>query len=137
MTRTPFLVLTVCSLAAAIGMGACGDGPSGPTPGTATVSLTSPATDGGMLLTLTGSGLTEPKAANPSFTVYWRLVSATELRVAVFGAITAGPLFTVDVLDVSSVGAYQGTVLQVADRSDQLRTDLSAYSLTATASAGR
>jgi hypothetical protein len=136
MTRTFFSVLTVCCLAAAIGVSACGDGPSEPTPGIATVSLTSPATDGAILLTVSGSGLTEPKPSNPSLRIYWRLVSPTEMRMAVFGAIAAGPLFTIDVLDVGSVKAYQGTVLQVADRNDQLRADLSGYSLTATSTAG-
>lgn len=116
--------------ALALVVGACGDnGVEVPVPGTLTVALTSTATDGAILLTLTGPDLPQPQRANPSFKLYWRLVSSSEMRVMVFGTLSDGPLFTLAVSDVKYTTGYKGTVLQVADRSDALRSDLSGYSL--------
>ena len=115
---------------------ACGDG-SGVTESTAngvrpvTVSLTTPASDdGAVLLSLHGGGITNPQAATSSYRVYFRLVSETEVRVAVFGNLTAGPLFTVQVPDPRQLAGYSAAVREVANRSNELRGSLAGYEAT-------
>ncbi len=118
-------------------LGSCGNDPSGPgggggggNAGTATVSLSSPnADDGAVLVTLNGSGLTNVRPPNSSYQVFWRLASANVLKVAVVGDLADGPLFTVDVPDVSNLAGYAGTVDQAASRTDALRGSLSGYSI--------
>ena len=114
----------------------CGDGTDPPQPGLATVSLTTPnSDDGAVLVRVTGQGLSSAQASSSSYLVYWRLVSETELHVAVFGSVSAGPMFTVQVSDVRQLSAYTGTVEQVADRNDALRSSLSGYGVTVSSAA--
>lgn len=117
------LTVAVLALAAA----ACGDSTSS-TPRTLTVSLASATTDGAVLLTLSGPELPAPQPANPSYRVFWRLASSGEMRVMVFGALAEGPLFTM-VVPGGRASDYAGSVLQVADRSDALRSSVSGYQI--------
>jgi len=116
----------------------CNDSVTGPVgPATATVTLTSAATDGAILLRVTGPRFeSAPAAANPGLLVYSRQVSDSELAVAVFGPIANGALFQVDIRDGRNVGRYTASIVQVADRENDLRADVSGYSV-ATTAAGR
>ena len=123
---------TVLSLAALIGGLACGsDSGTNPGPGTATVSLTTPnADDGAVLVTLTGPGVSNPQPGSSAYRLYFRVVSADELRVMVVGDLSAGVLLTLGVGAVTSIGQYSGTFVEVASRTDVLRATLTGYSLT-------
>jgi len=124
-TRTIFWTLALALVAATA---ACRDatGP-GRTPGTAVISLRSSTADGAVLVRVTGPGFATPQAIASGDVLYWRQNSATEIVVAVFGVIAAGPTFRVDVPDAGRIGEYQATVVQVADRFDAERTDLTGY----------
>jgi len=123
---------TVLSLAALIGGLACGsDSGTNPGPGTATVSLTTPnADDGAVLVTLTGPGVSNPQPGSSAYRLYFRVVSADELRVMVVGDLSAGVLLTLGVGEVTSIGQYSGTFVEVASQTDVLRATLTGYSLT-------
>ena len=133
---------TVLSLAALIGGLACGSDSgkillerrcalANPGPGTATVSLTTPnADDGAVLVTLTGPGVSNPQPGSSAYRLYFRVVSADELRVMVVGDLSAGVLLTLGVGAVTSIGQYSGTFVEVASRTDVLRATLTGYSLT-------
>ena len=122
-------------LAMLAAMPGCRDagGPEPITPGTAVVSLASAATDGAILMRVTGPGFSTPQAVSSDAVLYWRQNSESEIVVAVFGAVTNGPVFRVDVPDTRNIGRYQATVLQVADRSSTERTDLTSYGAHVTA----
>jgi hypothetical protein len=124
------LILSAGLLGAGLALVACSEsGPEIPVEGTAVVSLTSNATDGAILLRVTGPGFETPQAAGSGSVLHWRQVSESEIVVAVFGAIGNGALFRVAIPDVRKVGQYVGSVLQVADRNDDLRSELSGYRL--------
>jgi hypothetical protein len=107
---------------------ACGGGSTGPKAGTATVSLVTPnSDDGAVLLSLTGPGLANPQSANSTYRVYWRVVSASEVRTIVVGDLAAGAVLTVDVDDVGKIGQYVGTVVEAASRGDAVRGSLTGY----------
>jgi hypothetical protein len=109
----------------------CGGGSTGPKAGTATVSLVTPnADDGAVLLTLTGPGLANAQTASSSYQVYWRAVSASEVRAIVVGNLTAGALLTVSVDDVGKIGQYGGTVVDAASSADVSRASLAGYRVT-------
>ena len=110
-----------------------------PGPATATVTLTSAVTEGAILLRVTGpprvtGPLFEgaPLAARRDLLLYSRQVSESELVVAVFGSVTSGPLFQVDIPDGRLVGGYTATIVQVADPENELQ-DVSGYSVAVTA----
>jgi hypothetical protein len=65
--------------------------------------------------------------------VFWRLVSAQEIRVIVVGQIAAGPLLSLNVADVDRASAYSAVIGEVAGgASDQIRASTTGYSLTVT-----
>jgi hypothetical protein len=114
---------------ALLGVGlACGGSSTGPKAGTATVSLVTPnADDGAVLLTLTGPGLANAQSASSAYHVYWRAVSASEVRAIVVGDLTAGAVLTVNIDDVGKIGQYGGTVVEAASRSDVVRSSTAGY----------
>ena len=117
--------------ALAIGLGCGGDGSTGPQAGTAKVALVTPnSDDGAVLLTLTGPGLSNVQPTNPSYVMYVRSASASEVRVILVGNLIAGPVLTVDVDDVGKLGQYHGTVVDAASRSDAARGSTSGYGVT-------
>lgn len=121
----------VLSLAVLLGGLACGsDSGTNPGPGSAAVSLATPnADDGAILVTLTGPGVSNPQPGSSAYDVYFRVVSADELRIMVVGDLSTGVLLTVGVGAVTSIGQYSGTIVEVASRADVLRTSLTGYSL--------
>ena len=128
--RTHRLQLLVAA-AFMLGAAACRDAVQAPQPGSVVASLTTPARDdGAVLAVLTGTSFGEVIPAEPSYRVYWRLASPTEIRVVVLGNIVAGPLFSVNVPDVRQTAALHASVADVAGRGDTARTALSGYSLT-------
>jgi len=127
-TRQVFRVIAVAALAA---LPACGNESAPPTPGTAAVSLVTPNTDDGVVLvSLIGPGVRDAQAGSFAYKAYWRVVSANELRLIVVGNLAAGVVATMTVEDVSKVGQFQATVLEVASRTDVVRPSTSAYSVT-------
>jgi hypothetical protein len=133
MTRIRRISLVVAATAiGAIGL-SCGDGGGGtepPTPGIATVSLVTPNTDdGAVIVTLQGQGLGAVTSASASFAVFTRQVSSSEIRVLVAGNLSAAPLFSVAIGAINKLGSYTATVDEVANRSDQIRSSTSGYSL--------
>src|SRR5262245_47962004 len=122
------LLAPVAVVALTVLAGCSGD--STPTPGTVTVSLNSPnADDGAVLVTLTGPGIRDAVPANSAYKIYWRAVSATELRLLVVGNLSDGTLATVTVDDTRHVDQYQGTLLEAVSRTDAVRASLSGYSI--------
>lgn len=113
------------------GLTGCGDATTvnGDRPGTATVSLSSGNTsDGAISLTVRGPGLSTAAALDSSYTVFSRLVSASELKVIVLGpSVGPGPLFTLPVGAGNRPSAYTVSIEQVAMLSDSLRADIAGY----------
>ncbi|HEX9729233.1 MAG TPA: hypothetical protein VGA37_12070 [Gemmatimonadales bacterium] len=121
----PSLVAAVV-LAVLLTASACGTEPT--VGGRMLVSLETPASDDGALaVVVTGPGIAEVMPTSSSYSVYWRLASATEARVLVFGNISPGPLFALLVEDRSAV--FVGQVTEVARRDDALRDDPVDYTI--------
>jgi hypothetical protein len=98
------------------------------------VSLTTPnGDDGAVSVTLTGPGLTTLQVSSSSTLFFSRAVSDSEARVIAVGNLAAGPLFTFKVAAGHQLSAYSATVVQVATRSDSLRSNTSGYKLAITA----
>lgn len=128
-------VIGAIVVAALAGLPACGsDGTAPPTSGTAAVSFVTPsADDGALLLSITGPGIRDAQPASFNYRAYWRVVSATELRLIVVGDLAAGVVATVTVDDLSKIGQYQASVLEVASRADVARASTAGYGVTLTA----
>jgi hypothetical protein len=131
------VLVTLTALAVAAG---CSDHATAPTPqpppptGSAVVSLTTPnGDDGAVSVTLTGPGLTTLQVSSSSTLFFSRAVSDSEARVIAVGNLAAGPLFTFKVAAGHQLSAYSATVVQVATRSDSLRSNTSGYKLAITA----
>jgi hypothetical protein len=113
-----------------MGLG-CGDNAIAPKPGNAIVSFTTPdADDGVVLLALFGPGFADIQPANGSYRVYSLAASPTEVHVLVVGDLAAGALLTVNVDDPGRLAEYHGTVVEVASRSDEVRTVVPGYDVT-------
>jgi hypothetical protein len=117
----------------------CGDGdegPTGPVGGTLTVTLTTPnADDGALLLRVDGPGMTEVTSAAPS--LYSRFLETLqgddgEVTAVFVGDVSSGPLFTFRVADLAAAASYEATLLQVADRTNELRGSTEGYVLEVT-----
>jgi hypothetical protein len=85
------------------------------------------ADDAGLSFTITGTGIVGARAAASGYAVYWRLVSANELRVIVLGRLAAGPLVSIEVADLNQLTNFQSTVVEVADQRGAPREQLGAY----------
>ena len=122
--------IAAIAIVALAGLADCkGDSP--PTPGTVTVSFHSPnSDDGAATFVLTGPGIRDAQAASSTYKVYWRVVSATEVRFLVVGDLTSGVVATATIDDLTKVGQYQGSVIEVASRTDAVRPSVSGYSIT-------
>jgi hypothetical protein len=110
----------------------CGDtsGPPKPTPGTLRFDLTSPNSDGALLLHLSGpaAAAAAVTAANNAHQLYARAAPNGGVNVALFGSVGAGPLLRIQVQDVSRAAEYQVTFIEAADAGNALRTSVSGYS---------
>ncbi len=120
-------------LVAALAAAACGGDSTGTQaadPGLVTVSLVTPNTDdGAVLLSLSGTSVSDLQSASGSYRVYWRLAAPGEVRAVVVGNIAAGPIFTATVPDRRALGQVTAAVAEVASRSDVLRASVSGYQL--------
>jgi hypothetical protein len=129
----PHMRAGVSVLVASALMVACGDGTGPAGSAAATVTLSSSATDGAILLRVTGPGFDDaPEAVSQGQRLYSRQISDSELVVAEFGPIANGPLFTVRIPNGSRMGSYSVTVIQVSDPTNELRDDLSKYQVAIT-----
>ncbi len=117
-------------IAVLLAAAACSD-TSGVTPGIVTLALVTPnANDGAVTVVLTGPGITSLASARSAYSVYWRVVSPTEARAIVVGDLNAGVMATATVADVNQIDAYHVEVLEVATRSDSVRTSTTGYAIT-------
>lgn len=129
-------IFATVTLLAALGVGAaCSDYPGGgPTqPGTLTLRLTTPHDDdGAIMFELSGPPVDNATAAGASLRLFTRRVDDATIRGAVLGTLANGAVVTLEVPDVDAVAEYAVRVLEVADRQDVLRDDLTGYVLVVT-----
>ena len=127
----------VASIAMLALVATCGDGPVAPPPppvsGTVTVRLTTPhADDSAIILRLTGPNMTAVVAGNTSLVMHMR-AETNAFGAALFGNLANGSAvvrFTIP--DVSKLGQYAGTVIEVADDGNVVREVLDGYALVLT-----
>jgi len=123
----------VSAAALTLSLAACGDtsGPPVPKPGDLTLKLALPASDDrAMLVTISGpEAIGTITAAGPAYTVFGR-PSGTTAKVAVFGTLVAGPVVKFAVPDVNKADQYTAAVTEVAGSANQLRPQLTGYSVT-------
>jgi hypothetical protein len=109
----------VCALVLAAG---CSKESTGPTvvPGQLTVSVSTAGSAGAaFLVTVSGSGITNPVAGNASQRLY-QMISGNTLKAAVIGSLSSGALLKFDVPDVNRASSYNVTLLQVAGSDNAL-----------------
>lgn len=150
MIRFPkmFAVAASVALAAACTEGGTAPNPPGPPPpppgpppppptapvSSAQIALVTPnATDGAVLVTLSGPDVSTVQAADSHYVVYTRTADSGDTRVIVVGDLVAGPLFNIKLSAPHLLTAYSGTVQQVATRTDSLVGSLAGYQLTVSA----
>jgi len=122
--------IAATAIVALAGLAECKVEASPTTPGTVTVSFHSPnSDDGAALFTVTGPGIRDAQAASSTYKVYWRVVAATEVRFLVVGNLNNGVLATMTIDDLSKVGQYEGSLLEVSSRTDAVRSSMSGYSI--------
>lgn len=111
----------------------CGDSGSpfrAPVPGTLIVSLEASGTPAGAaLIVVHGKDIGVPAGLADGASIFARPMDADGGRwqVAVVGTEVSGKLFSFDVPDVNRPEAYSAELIQVADRADNLLTDLAVY----------
>ena len=97
---------------------ACGDGGSGPSSGgegVATLVLETPYTDdGGLLIAVTGAGVTS--AASTTYELTASVPGQAGVTLLLRGNIAAGAVAEITVPHRDRLGKYQVTVLQAASR---------------------
>lgn len=126
---------TLAAFAAALVIGSCADGPTGPgqpVPGTLLVTWTSPNADDGaaVLKVVLPAGLSAGTAtATHDGVELFQRRTADTLRIAVFGPLASGTLLTIDVADVRRVADIRASVVEVAREDDTLRETLGGYAL--------
>src|SRR5438309_5264654 len=102
--------IAAIAIVALAGLADCKSEASPPTPGTVTVSFHTPNTDyGAALFTVTGPGVRDAQSASSTYKVYWRVVSATEVRFLVVGNLTSGVVATVTIDDLAKVRSEEHT----------------------------
>jgi hypothetical protein len=101
-----------------------------PVPGVLTLSVTTPnADDRAILITITGpAGASSVTGGSSAYRAESRITGST-IKAAIFGNITSGAVLRFNVPDVAKASSYSASVTEVADASNSLRTDLSAYAL--------
>jgi hypothetical protein len=118
----------------AVLLAACGDSgggtPAQAAPGVLTVNLAAPvAGDRALVISLSGPGEVSDVQPAAGYVAYTGTQGAAT-RVAVMGAIAAGPLLRFAVPDMRRAGEYHAAVVDAADLQNTARTNLAAYSLT-------
>jgi hypothetical protein len=121
---------TLAGVLAVLAGFACSNEAAGPVAGTLTVTLATANADGAMLFEITGP---EISAAAPAGTAIQylatRAIGAATLRVVVVGSLGSGAILTFNVPNVNAASSYAATVIEVADRQNQLRSRLNEYTL--------
>jgi len=114
--------MLVSLAAGALILGCGGDDTTGPPepqpqPGELRVLVASGTPVGGVVLTVTGSGITSPVASGGA-RLYYDLSGGT-LNAVVTGASLSGEILRITVLDVAQVAGYQVSVHEAAGTSNQ------------------
>ncbi len=123
---------TLTCVLAVLGV-ACSNDPSGPVAGALTVTLATANQDGAMLLDISGPDIGAVTAGSAAIAyVATRVVSTTTVRIVVAGNLASGAIVTFAVPDVNGASSYTATVVEVADRQNQLRSRLNEYALSVT-----
>ena len=123
MRRTRAFRVALYSLAvSALVVGCGGDGPTGPPepqpqPGELKVAVASGTTIGGVVLTVTGPGISSP-AASGSARLYHEQ-SGGVLHAVVIGASLSGEILRFTVPDVAQVAGYQVSLQEATGTSNQ------------------
>ena len=95
-----------------------------------TLTLRGPASDdGALLLEFKGPRLGTVSPADSTSAFSSEMISDSVLRVAIIGNVSNAALLRVALTSPVNVSAYQATILEVTDRSGQLRGSLTAYSI--------
>ena len=131
MKTRHFAVTAIAIAALAAGWG-CGDGPTEPkaVPGTLLLQLTTPyADDGAIMLEIRGPDIDQLAAVNSAHLMYSLATSGSVVRVVVVGDIRSTGLLEFHVPDVRAVDDYTAQVIEVADRTNALRSRLAEYEL--------
>jgi hypothetical protein len=126
-------VLAAAFFGAALLTAACKEstGPSA-VPGQLTVSVSTSGSGGAaFLITVTGSGISNPAAVNASHQFY-SIISGSTLTAAVItqSAVSSGNLFRFSVPDVNQAASYNVSVVEVAGTDNELLSP-SAFSVSA------
>jgi len=121
---------TLAGVLAVLVGGGCSSDSSGPVAGTLTATVATANQDGAMLLDISGPNIGAVTAGSAAVQyVATRVVNATTVRIVVAGSLASGALVTFAVPDVNAASSYAATVVEVADRQNQLRSRLNEYTL--------
>ena len=94
------------------------------------VSLKGPTSDDGALLfELKGPAIGAVMPGDSAWSFTSEMIKDSVLRVAILGDLSDRTLLTVMLTERRDVSAYQATILDVTNRTGQLRNSLSAYSI--------
>ena len=105
--------------------------PPPPPPTSLTVSLVNHLLDdGAIFVELRGPTIQSAASADSTRRFFTEMVGDTLLRAIIVGPLTDTPLMTVSVGPGASASSYHATIVEVADRAGQLRSDLSSHSIT-------
>lgn len=131
--KTRHVAVTAIAIAALAAGSGCGD--NGPTelravPGTLQLRLTTPyADDGAIMLEIRGPEIDQLAAVNSTHLMYSRPTGGSVMRVVVVGDIRSTGLLEFQVPDLRAAGDYSAQVIEVADRTNALRSRLAEYEL--------
>ena len=116
----------VTGFVALVAIAACDDGGTGPddfdgSAETLLLVLETPSTNvGALLIEIDNAEPLSLESAASAYRVFWRMRSDGIIAVAVIGELVPGPLLSLRVAGHTDPGAIEATVLQVADRSNEL-----------------
>jgi hypothetical protein len=114
----------------------CGGGDGGATgpkavPGELTLSLVTPNSDDrAVLISIAGPGPISAITASRTESMAFSQVTTGKASVAVFGALTSGPLVRFTVPDVAAAASYSATVTEVVDPANNPRSGVAGYAAT-------
>jgi hypothetical protein len=120
LTRAWALTIAGAALLAGGCGGDDGTGPPKPQPGQLTVNVSATGSPGAaFLLTVRGTNITDPVAANSGHKLY-TFASGDTLKAAVIGTVSSGALLKFSVPDVNQASGYRVSLNQVAGTDNAL-----------------